>query len=79
VKLIAQVRLDTSHPEFCTVMPDSECVCPTNGLGYTQSSLQTGVNRPELEDNHSPSYNVEFKSAWSYTSTAPCPQVFALN
>jgi hypothetical protein len=35
----------------------------------TWGVLSLGVKRPGREADHSPSYSVEVKNAWSYTST----------
>jgi hypothetical protein len=37
------------------------------------------VNRPELDNTYSSSYNLEFKTARSYTSVPLCPRAIALN
>ena len=46
---------------------------PRPTLGSTQPHIQwmQGVNRPQLEADHSPPYSDELPNRWIYTSTAP--------
>jgi len=40
-------------------------------IQWVRGAIFLGVKGPGREANHSPPFSVEFKNAWSYTSTIP--------